>query len=72
MSYSNWHEIFTNKVKGYDSNACHHALRDCHETLALYRDMDNPYCVKLWAEVDALRERQLILSKVKGAKHENL
>lgn len=58
-----WHEIFTNKVKGYDADACRRALTDCHETLTLHRDIDNPYCVKLWAEIDALRERQLILKK---------
>jgi len=36
------------------------------DVLALHRDLptDDPYYIKLWAEIDALRERQLKLSKV--------
>jgi hypothetical protein len=66
MSYGQWHEVFTNKVKGYDWHTCLRALYDCHDTLALHRDKptDDAYYIKLWAEIDALRERQLKLSKV--------
>jgi hypothetical protein len=38
---------------------------DCHDTLKIWGDdIDSDYAVKLWAEIDALRERQLKLSKV--------
>jgi hypothetical protein len=45
---------------------CEFALRDCHEALAINKDMatDHPYYIKLWAEIDAIRERQLKISKV--------
>ena len=66
MNYGKWHEVFTNKVKGYDFYTCRRALFDCHDTLELRKDLptDDPYYVKIWAEIDALRERQLKLSKV--------
>lgn len=65
MNYGQWHEVFTNKVKGYDLYTCRRAIHDCHDTLALHRDLstDDPYYIKLWAEIDALRERQNKLSK---------
>jgi hypothetical protein len=57
--------VFTHKVAGYDFYTCRRALLDCHATLdAQGRDIDEDYAVKLWAEIDALRERQLKLSKV--------
>jgi hypothetical protein len=63
MNYGEWHKVFEIKVKGYDAFVCEHAIKDCHDTLALHKDMatDNPYYVKLWAEIDALRERQMKL-----------
>ena len=66
MNYGEWHKVFETKVKAYDKAMCDYALRDCHEALALHRDMstDHPYYIKLWAEIDAIRERQLKLSKV--------
>jgi hypothetical protein len=65
MNYGHWHETLANKVKDYDFYTCRRALFDCHDTLELRRDLptDDPYYVKLWAEIDALRERQLKLSK---------
>lgn len=66
MNYGQWHEVFVTKVKDYDWHTCRRALFDCHDTLDLHKDLptDDPYYVKLWAEIDALRERQLQLSKV--------
>jgi hypothetical protein len=65
MNYSNHHAVFARKVAGYDTYTCRRALMDCQETLdAQGRDIDEDYAVKLWAEIDALRERQLKLSKV--------
>ena len=65
MNYGQWHEVFTNKVRDYDFYTCRRALFDCHDTLALHRDLptDDPYYIKLWAEIDALRERQLKITK---------
>ncbi len=65
MNYGQWHQTFTNKVSGYDWYTCRRALFDCHDTLALHPDKptDDPYYIKLWAEIDALRERQLKLVK---------
>ena len=66
MNYGQWHQTFVNKVKEYDYFTCRRALIDCHDTLALHPHLptDDPYYIKLWAEIDALRERQLKLSKV--------
>ena len=64
MNYSNYHAVFTNKVKQYSADQCAFALKDCHDTLAALGDTaDENYIVKVWAEIDALRERQLKISK---------
>ena len=64
MNYNNHHAFFTRKVAGYDYYTCRRALLDCHDTLAVQgQDISEDYAVKLWAEIDALRERQLKLSK---------
>jgi len=65
MNYNNHHAVFAQKVKGYDFYTCRRALIDCHDTLDIWgTDIDENYAIKLWAEIDALRERQLKLSKV--------
>lgn len=64
MKYNDHHVVFTHKVRTYSALACQAALKDCHDTLAVGEyQCDDPYAVKLWAEIDALRERQLKLSK---------
>jgi len=64
MNYSNHHAVFTNKVKQYTAAQCDFALKDCHNTLQVLGDVaDEDYLVKVWAEIDALRERQLKLSR---------
>ena len=66
MNYNNHHAVFTRKVAAYDSYTCRRALLDCHDTLFIWgQDIAEDYAVKLWAEIDALRERQQKL--VKGA-----
>jgi hypothetical protein len=67
MNYGNWHQIFSQKCANYDYFTCRRALYDCHDTLALRRDLptDDNYYIKLWAEIDALRERQHQLTKGK-------
>ena len=64
MNYGQWHSTFVNKVKEYDFYTCRRALLDCHDTLKIWGEDINPdYAVRLWAEIDALRDRQLKLKK---------
>ena len=66
MTYGEMHKVFENKVKGWDAHTCRCALIDCHDTLNLRRDLstDDAYYIKLWAEIDAIRERQMKLKSV--------
>jgi hypothetical protein len=59
-------EVFTAKVRSYSALACKTALQDCHDTLRVgeYQCNDD-YAIKLWAEIDALRERQLKIEQGK-------
>ena len=60
----NHHAFFANKVKDYDVYTCRRAMNDCYETLELHGpDIDEAYAVKLWAEIDALRDRQMKLKE---------
>lgn len=65
MNYGQLHQTCVNKFKEYDENMCVRALHDCHVTLQLNNHLstDDAYYIKLWAEIDAIRERQLKLSK---------
>lgn len=52
------------KFKTYTRAQVDYALLDCHEALrAGEYSVDHPYGRKLWAEIDALRDRGLVLSK---------
>ena len=63
MDYIKHHLVFTNKVKHYDYYTCRRALTDCYDTLEIWgNDINEDYAVKLWAEIDALRERQMKLT----------
>ena len=56
-------EVFTHKVRAYSAFACESAIKDCHDTLKVGEyQCNDPYALKLWAEIDALRERQAKLS----------
>ena len=65
MKHYEWTPIFADKLIGYDAPMCGQALADCHATLRIRSDLaaDDPYYIKLWAEIDALRERQLSITK---------
>jgi hypothetical protein len=64
MTYTELTAVCRNKFKGYTLNQCHHAMRDIHDTLQLHpADMANPYVIKLYAELDAVRDRRDALSK---------
>jgi hypothetical protein len=57
-------DIELNRFKTYTRNQVEYALADCHEVLrAGAYAMDHPYARKVWAEIDALRDRSLVLSK---------
>ena len=64
MTYVEYHKVFTIKALHYDFYTCRRALIDCHDTLDLWgQNIAEDYATRLWAEIDALRERQ---SKVKA------
>ncbi len=51
-------EAATNKVARYTWAQCEHAIDDCHDTLKVGEyPYSSPYAQKLWAEIDACRER---------------
>jgi len=50
------------KFKSYTRAQVELALLDCHETLRVGEySVDHPYGKKLWAEIDALRDRSAVL-----------
>jgi hypothetical protein len=64
MTYNEYHKVFTIKSAQYDYHTCRRALIDCHDTLDLWgQNIAEDYATRLWAEIDALRERQ---AKVKA------
>lgn len=43
---------------------CAAAIKDCHDTLAVgQHDHASAYAIKVWAEIDAYRDRALALSR---------
>ena len=60
MNYAQLTAQCRNKFAEYDKNMCARALHDCHVTLQLNNHLptDDPYYIKLWAEIDAIRDRQ--------------
>jgi hypothetical protein len=71
-NYLYWYELFTNKAKGYQLTACRTAIEDCHRTLEVVcpgnARYESAYATKLWAEIDAMRERIAQLTR-KTRKH---
>ena len=66
MTYNDYHKIATNKFREYDVGMCNRAIYDCHDTLALFGDtISDEYAHKIWAEIDALRERKMVLARQK-------
>ena len=59
MNHNDWISVYRNKHTNSTAHVCASALRDCHEALRVV----NPpayasYSIRLWAEIDAIRERQ--------------
>jgi hypothetical protein len=58
MNYSDMTALYRNKARGYTADQCEFAVRDIHTTIALHEgDLNHPYIQKLWAELDAMRDR---------------
>ena len=64
MSYSDMVKVAKNKFAEYTNEQVAYAIKDCHETLKL-NEHNKTYSEKLWVEIDALRDRGVILSKQK-------
>ena len=57
-------EIFRTKFSKASAFECAAAIKDCHETLVVGQyPYESEYAQKLWAEIDAARERTMILSR---------
>jgi hypothetical protein len=59
MNYTQINRNAVDKFNRYTIAQCEYAIADIHRTLALHDadDMHNAYVVKLWAELDAARDR---------------
>ena len=67
ISYTDLAALFRRKLAEYDAHMCDNALRDCYDAmLAVGETTDPEYARKLWCEIDAIRDRQMVLKK-KGA-----
>ena len=59
-------ETLALKVSSYTIPMLHGAIEDCHHTLKVGQyPYEHPYAQKLWAEIDACRDRLMGLSIVK-------
>jgi hypothetical protein len=68
MNHSDLTRAMTAKFSRYTLAQCDYAIADINRTLTLYaaaygsEDVSDPYVVKLYAELDAARDRRMILS----------
>lgn len=65
ISYTDLAAIFRRKFAELDQYGCQCALQDCYATLQLHEG--NPasaeYVRKLWCEIDAIRDRQMVIAR---------
>jgi len=67
ISYQDLMAVFRRKFAQSDLYSCECALRDCYDAmLAIGEARDPEYARKLWCEIDAIRDRQMLLKR-KGA-----
>ena len=68
MTYQEYYDIFKRRHQGKSIVELGFAMNDCHGTLKFHNDKppSDPYCVKLWAEIDACRD--IFLSRNKPSK----
>ena len=52
------------KAANATAHQCQAAIADCHDTLAVGQyDFKSDYAIKLWAEIDAYRDRAHALAR---------
>ncbi len=57
-------ELARLKAKNATYEQCKYAIADCHVTLKIMQlDYNHVYSQKLWAEIDAYRDRKMALEK---------
>ena len=62
MTYPNLNRAAAEKFSRYTLAQCEFAIADINATLALHdRDLGHPYVAKLYAELDAARDRRMVL-----------
>jgi hypothetical protein len=65
MTHNEYHAVYTTKAKRYTLGQATIALADCHETLKLWgAEISTEYSTRLWAEIDAMRERIAYLETI--------
>jgi hypothetical protein len=60
MTYTDINRIAADKFKRYTLEQCEYAICDINATLGLH-DYGHPYTSKLYAELDAARDRRMVL-----------
>jgi len=66
MNYSEITGIAQAKAANATALECQRAIKDCLETLEVGQyDFKSQYAIKLWAEIDAYRDRAHRLSRAK-------
>jgi hypothetical protein len=69
MTYQEHYAVFKVKHWGKPDNQLDWALRDCYATLNVHpdeRDIKHPYIVKLYAEIDVIRDLFMLRGKNKA------
>lgn len=61
-------ELYTAKAARCNAHQANAAIADCHETLALWRGQDTDYTRRLWAEIDAMRDRLHQLQRIAASR----
>ena len=62
MTYSEINRAAADKFKHYTLAQCEHAISDINETIDIFGDdMTDCYVIKLYAELDAVRDRRMVL-----------
>ena len=65
QSYREMCDAFRAKFADAGAYECICAMADCYATLQSRPEMEptDPYYIKLWAEIDAIRDRQMEIRK---------
>lgn len=62
MTYTDLNRHAADKFKHYTLAQCEHAISDINETIDIFGDdMTDGYVIKLYAELDAARDRRMVL-----------